>query len=75
MARLVEELIAAGEGLRAELDRAPAGRRTERAGAALTEWAYFVSAGPLRADDHGRWNYARGLARFVRTLAAASSGR
>ncbi|CAM5682906.1 hypothetical protein SAVIM338S_07389 [Streptomyces avidinii] len=50
--------------------RIPAGQRTERAGAALAEWAYFLDAGPLGHGDHANWNHARGLARIVRAMAS-----
>ncbi|MET9464256.1 DUF6415 family natural product biosynthesis protein [Streptomyces sp. NPDC006544] len=70
VARLVDDLITVGQELHAAVSRIPAGLRTERAGAALAEWAYFLDAGPLGHGDHANWNHARGLARIVRTMAA-----
>ncbi|GLX40536.1 hypothetical protein Sros01_66090 [Streptomyces roseochromogenus] len=70
VARLVDELITAGEALHAEVAAVTADRRTERAGSALAEWAYFVDAGPTGRGDHANWNHARTLARILRSLAA-----
>lgn len=70
VAHLVDDLITAGNELHAEVVRIPADQRTERATAALAEWAYFLDAGPLGHGDHANWNHARGLARIVRTMRA-----
>ncbi|GAA3263574.1 DUF6415 family natural product biosynthesis protein [Streptomyces lavendulae] len=70
VARLVDELITAGEALHAEVAAIGAGRRTERVGSALAEWAYFVDAGPTGRGDHANWNHARTLARILRSLAS-----
>ncbi|MET9464266.1 DUF6415 family natural product biosynthesis protein [Streptomyces sp. NPDC006544] len=70
VAHLVDDLITAGNGLHTAVARIPTDKRTERAGAALAEWAYFLDAGPLGHGDHANWNHARGLARIVRTMAA-----
>lgn len=70
VAHLVDDLITAGNELHAQVDRIPAAQRTERAGAALTEWAYFVDSGPLGRGDHANWNHARGLARIIRAMAS-----
>lgn len=70
VAHLVDDLITVGRDLHAEVSAGPAGRRTERAGAALAEWEYFLDAGPLGHGDHANWNHARGLARIIRTMAA-----
>ncbi|GLV86859.1 hypothetical protein Slala03_65480 [Streptomyces lavendulae subsp. lavendulae] len=71
VARLVDELITAGEALHAEVAAVTADRRTERAGSALAEWSYFVDAGPAGRGDHANWNHARTLARILRNLASA----
>ncbi|MGW6690791.1 DUF6415 family natural product biosynthesis protein [Streptomyces sp. NPDC054961] len=70
VARLVDDLITAGQELHAAVARIPKDQRTERAGAALAEWAYFLDVGPLGQGDHANWNHARGLARIVRAMAA-----
>ncbi|MFZ3494639.1 DUF6415 family natural product biosynthesis protein [Streptomyces sp. 5.8] len=70
VAHLVDDLITAGTELHAQVNQIPAAQRTERAGAALTEWAYFVDSGPLGHGDHANWNHARGLARIIRTMAS-----
>ncbi|MCP3758228.1 DUF6415 family natural product biosynthesis protein [Streptomyces sp. TBY4] len=73
VAHLVDDLITAGNELHAQVDQIPAPQRTERAGAALTEWAYFVDSGPLGNGDHANWNHARGLARIIRAMASTLS--
>lgn len=75
VARLVDDLITAGEALHAEVATVTAGRRTERAGCALAEWTYFVDAGPTGRGDHANWNHARTLARILRGLATALGER
>ncbi|MFF7082016.1 DUF6415 family natural product biosynthesis protein [Streptomyces lavendulae] len=75
VARLVDELITAGEALHAEVATVTADRRTERAGSALAEWAYFVDAGPTGRGDHANWNHARTLARILRSLAVPPADR
>ncbi|MFE3581170.1 DUF6415 family natural product biosynthesis protein [Streptomyces vinaceus] len=75
VAHLVDDLITAGQKLHSEVSHIPDDRRSRRAGAALIEWTYFIETGPLRSGDHANWNYARGLARIVRTLAAAAGAR
>ncbi|MFD8023160.1 DUF6415 family natural product biosynthesis protein [Streptomyces lavendulae] len=70
VARLVDELITAGEALHAKVAAIGAGRRTELAGSALAEWTYFVDAGPTGRGDHANWNHARTLARILRSLAS-----
>lgn len=71
VAHLVDDLITAGSELHAQVAQIPLGQRTERAGAALVEWTYFVDAGPLSHGDHANWNHARGLARIIRIMASA----
>ncbi|MGW6688209.1 DUF6415 family natural product biosynthesis protein [Streptomyces sp. NPDC054961] len=68
VAHLIDDLISAGQNLHAAVSRIPGAQRTERAGAALIEWSYFVDAGPLGHGDHANWNHARGLARIIRIM-------
>ncbi|MGI5446381.1 hypothetical protein ACQEVM_11575 [Streptomyces sp. CA-243310] len=76
VARLIDDLITAGQSLHAAVTALPAGQRTEREGAALVEWTYFIDVGPLGAGgDHANWNHARNLARIARVLAAALAVR
>ncbi|KOU59763.1 DUF6415 family natural product biosynthesis protein [Streptomyces sp. NPDC054949] len=76
VARLVDDLITAGQTLHATVTALPADQRTERVGAALVEWTYFIDVGPLGGDtDHANWNHARNLARIARVLAAALAMR
>ncbi|MER6390826.1 DUF6415 family natural product biosynthesis protein [Streptomyces sp. NPDC059382] len=76
VARLVDDLITAGQTLHAAVTALPAEQRTERVGAALVEWTYFIDVGPLGAGgDHANWNHARNLARIARVLAAALAVR
>ncbi|MFG2622032.1 DUF6415 family natural product biosynthesis protein [Streptomyces sp. NPDC048507] len=75
VARLVDDLITHGQVLHARVAAMPRERRTERAGAALVEWAYFVDAGPMGRGDHANWNHARALARILRSLASALAER
>ncbi|MFB0631902.1 DUF6415 family natural product biosynthesis protein [Streptomyces sp. AB3(2024)] len=71
VARLTAELVASGQALYAQVSATPPGRRTERAHAALTEWSYFVDAGPPGRGDHAAWNHARVLARILRNMLAS----
>ncbi|MFI5766217.1 DUF6415 family natural product biosynthesis protein [Streptomyces sp. NPDC051563] len=75
VARLVDDLITAGCQLHTEVCRIPAAQRTERAGAALSEWSYFIDVGPSTRGDHANWNHARALARILRNLAEAVGDR
>ncbi|MGW8777573.1 DUF6415 family natural product biosynthesis protein [Streptomyces sp. NPDC055796] len=75
VARLVDDLITAGQELHTTVSGIPAADRTERAGAALVEWAYFAEAGPLRSDDRANWNHARGLARIIQAMASTLGKR
>ncbi|MCY0940391.1 DUF6415 family natural product biosynthesis protein [Streptomyces antarcticus] len=76
VARLVDDLITAGQTLHAAVTALPADQRSERVGAALVEWTYFVDVGPLGGGtDHANWNHARNLARIARVLAAALAVR
>ncbi|MBT2447932.1 hypothetical protein J7F03_12755 [Streptomyces sp. ISL-43] len=75
VARLVDDLITAGCELHTEVSQVPAAQRTERAGAALNEWSYFIDVGPSSHGDHANWNHARGLARILRNLAEANQDR
>ncbi|ATZ23411.1 DUF6415 family natural product biosynthesis protein [Streptomyces lavendulae] len=68
--RLTAALITSGQALHAQVSATPPGRRTERAHAALTEWSYFVDAGPTGRGDHAAWNHARVLARILRNMLA-----
>ncbi|GLV84995.1 hypothetical protein Slala03_46840 [Streptomyces lavendulae subsp. lavendulae] len=71
VARLTADLVASGQALHALVSATPHGRRTERAHAALTEWSYFVDAGPTGRGDHAAWNHARALARILRNMLTA----
>ncbi|MFD8985133.1 DUF6415 family natural product biosynthesis protein [Streptomyces sp. NPDC059564] len=75
VARLIDDLITHGQVLHAQVGAMPSSQRTERVGAALIEWAYFVDAGPPGRGDHANWNHARALARILRNLAAAPADR
>lgn len=75
VACLIDDLITHGQTLHTEVAAIPGDRRTERVGAALAEWAYFVDVGPTGRGDHANWNYARALARILRNLAAATAER
>ncbi|MFG2617827.1 DUF6415 family natural product biosynthesis protein [Streptomyces sp. NPDC048507] len=75
VAHLIDDLITHGQILHARVAALPQEQRTERAGAALVEWAYFVDAGPMGRDDHANWNHARALARILRNLRAAIEPR
>lgn len=68
VARLTAALVASGQALYAQVSATPPGRRTERGRAALTEWSYFVDAGPTGHGDHAAWNHARTLARILRNM-------
>ncbi|MGW1938940.1 DUF6415 family natural product biosynthesis protein [Streptomyces goshikiensis] len=70
VARLVDDLITAGQALHTEVAGIPVSGQTQRAISALAEWSYFVTAGPLSGSDHANWNHARGLGRIARVLAA-----
>ncbi|MFG2712374.1 DUF6415 family natural product biosynthesis protein [Streptomyces goshikiensis] len=70
VARLVDDLITAGQKLHTEVAGIPASSQTQRAAAALAEWSYFVAAGPLSGSDHANWNHARGLGRIAQVLVA-----
>ncbi|GAA3238521.1 DUF6415 family natural product biosynthesis protein [Streptomyces lavendulae] len=71
VACLIDDLITHGQALHAQVAAIPGARRTERAGAALAEWSYFVDAGPTGRGDHANWNHARALARILRSLHSA----
>ncbi|MET8755390.1 DUF6415 family natural product biosynthesis protein [Streptomyces sp. NPDC004667] len=71
VARLIDDLISQGQVLHARVAATAGGRRTERTGAALAEWSYFVDAGPTGRGDHANWNQARALARILRNLHSA----
>ncbi|MFB6517427.1 DUF6415 family natural product biosynthesis protein [Streptomyces sp. NPDC056401] len=73
VARLTDDLITVGKALHAAVSEMPTADRTERAGAALIEWAYFVEVGPLSHGSHANWNYARGLARIIQGMASVPS--
>ncbi|MER5810212.1 DUF6415 family natural product biosynthesis protein [Streptomyces sp. NPDC002033] len=75
VARLIDDLITHGQVLHAQVAAMRSNQRTERAGAALVEWAYFVDAGPMGRGDHANWNHARALARILRNLASALDER
>ncbi|MEV6953538.1 hypothetical protein [Streptomyces sp. NPDC051183] len=63
------ELIRLGLPLAAKIAAIPAGERFPRAEGAVADWTYYVAKGVLGPGDHLAWNYARGLARVVRSLA------
>ncbi|MEU8464691.1 DUF6415 family natural product biosynthesis protein [Streptomyces sp. NPDC029003] len=69
--RLIDDLVTHGQVLHERVAALAGDERTERARAALAEWAYFVDAGPMGRGDHAHWNHARALARILRSLAAA----
>ncbi|MFD8019309.1 DUF6415 family natural product biosynthesis protein [Streptomyces lavendulae] len=75
VACLIDDLITHGQALHARVAAIPGARGTERAGAALAEWSYFVDAGPTGRGDHANWNHARALARILRSLAVALAER
>ncbi|MEU8465380.1 hypothetical protein [Streptomyces sp. NPDC029003] len=68
VAGLVDRLISAGQPLYDAVAAVPRAEWAERAGHVLADWAYFLDAGPLTTGDHANWNYARGLARVVRSM-------
>ncbi|MGO4458405.1 DUF6415 family natural product biosynthesis protein [Streptomyces sp. M-16] len=75
VARLIDDLITHGQALHARVSAMPGVRGTERAGAALAEWSYFVDAGPTGRGDHANWNHARALARILRNLVVTYAGQ
>ncbi|MGW1764048.1 DUF6415 family natural product biosynthesis protein [Streptomyces sp. NPDC002073] len=65
LARLAEELFAYGQSLLADAEKARAS--DPQVAGALADWEQLTVDGP--SDSRlGTWNYARGLARVVRTL-------
>jgi hypothetical protein len=75
VACLIDDLITHGQVLHARVAAMPGDQRTERAGAALAEWSYFVDVGPTGRGDHANWNHARALARILRNLTTAPTER
>ncbi|MEU9181320.1 DUF6415 family natural product biosynthesis protein [Streptomyces sp. NPDC048550] len=71
VARLVDDLITCGEGLRALVAAVPSGELSPRGTGALADWAYAIAAGPYGSNPNSTWNYARALARVVQGMAGA----
>ncbi|MCJ1680861.1 DUF6415 family natural product biosynthesis protein [Streptomyces sp. APSN-46.1] len=61
IAGLVDALLSHGEFLLADVAQVP------EAAAALDDWHTLATGGP-EDNPMGNWNYARGLARTIRTL-------
>ncbi|MFG2995538.1 hypothetical protein [Streptomyces sp. NPDC048340] len=66
---LVGELVRLGLPLATKIAAVPEGERTPQAAGAESDWIYFTTHGPLDQSDHAAWNWSRGLARVVRSLA------
>ncbi|MFG2995549.1 hypothetical protein [Streptomyces sp. NPDC048340] len=63
------ELIRLGLPLATKITAIPEDERFPRAEGAVADWTYYTSKGALGPGDHPAWNYARGLARVVQSMA------